>query len=108
MAGKAYDGTGLTDELLDSMAKEYEDGTWSGHVGEVHAGRPRFGAERLVPVTIKIAPSVLSAIDQFAANSDETRSEAMRQIIDRVLQKREPPVPLPRCQRSRIPTVSSP
>ncbi|MDI9590072.1 MAG: ribbon-helix-helix protein, CopG family [Acidobacteriota bacterium] len=87
MAGKAHDGTELTDELLDSMAKEYEDGTWPGHVGEVHAGRPRFGAERLVPVTIKIAPSVLAAIDQFAANGDETRSEAMRQIIDRGLAK---------------------
>ena len=71
--------------LLDAMAKEYEEGTWSGHKGEVHAGRPRFGVERLVPVTFKIAPSTLATIDQLAADSDETRSEAMRQVIDRGL-----------------------
>lgn len=84
-AGTAYNGTELNGALLDAMAKEYEEGTWSGHKGEVHTGRPRFGVERLVPVTFKIAPSTLATIDQLAADSDETRSEAMRQVIDRGL-----------------------
>lgn len=84
-AGTACNGAELDDALLDAMAKEYEEGTWSGHEGEVHAGRPRFGVERLVPVTFKIAPSTLATIDQLAADSDETRSEAMRQVIDRGL-----------------------
>lgn len=84
-AGTAYNGAGLDGALLDAMAKEYEEGAWSGHKGEVHTGRPRFGVERLVPVTFKIAPSTLATIDQLAADSDETRSEAMRQVIDRGL-----------------------
>ncbi|RRG05614.1 MAG: ribbon-helix-helix protein, CopG family [Lactobacillus sp.] len=84
-AGTSYNGVELTNDLLDSLAKEYEDGTWSGHEGEVHSGRPSFGEERLVPVTFKIAPSILAEIDQMAADSDETRSEAMRQVIDRGL-----------------------
>ena len=84
-AGTAYNGAELDGALLDAMAKEYEEGTWSGHKGEVHTGRPRFGVERLVPVTFKIAPSTLATIDQLAADSDETRSEAMRQVIDRGL-----------------------
>ena len=84
-AGTACNGAELDDALLDAMAKEYEEGTWSGHEGDVHTGRPRFGVERLVPVTFKIAPSTLATIDQLAADSDETRSEAMRQVIDRGL-----------------------
>ncbi len=84
-AGTAYNGVELTDELLDSMAKEYENGTWSGHDGEIHSGRPRFGVEKLIPITLKIAPSTLAAIDQMAADSDETRSETLRQVIDRGL-----------------------
>ena len=84
-AGTAYNGVELTDELLDSMAKEYENGTWSGHDGEIHSGRPRFGVEKLIPITLKISPSTLAAIDQMAADSDETRSETLRQVIDRGL-----------------------
>ena len=84
-AGTAYNGVELTDELLDSMAKEYENGTWSGHDGEIHSGRPRFGVEKLIPIPLKIAPSTLAAIDQMAADSDETRSETLRQVIDRGL-----------------------
>ena len=84
-AGTAYNGVELTDELLDSMAKEYENGTWSGHDGEIHSGRPRFGVEKLIHITLKNAPSTLAAIDQMAADSDETRSETLRQVIDRGL-----------------------
>ena len=30
-AGTACNGAELDDALLDAMAKEYEEGTWSGH-----------------------------------------------------------------------------
>lgn len=81
-ASTAYNGVELTDDLLDTMAQEYEHSSWEGHEGDPHVGRPRFGEEKLVPVTIKIAPSKLAAIDQLAADHDETRSGTMRRIID--------------------------
>lgn len=84
-AGHSYNGVELTDGLLDSLAKDYETENWSGHVGEIHTGKPRFGEERLIPVTIKIAPSKLAEIDQLAADRDETRSETIRQVIDKGL-----------------------
>lgn len=42
-ASTAYNGTELTDGLLDTRAKEYENGSWGGHEGDPHVGRPRFG-----------------------------------------------------------------
>ena len=49
----ARDGTALTDELLDEMAKEYEAGTWEGPLGEVVMGRPRLFDEELETVSFR-------------------------------------------------------
>ena len=81
----AYNGVELTDELLDGLACEYEDGTWSGHKGSVRAGRPRFGEEKLVPLTVKVAPSTRSQLDAAARATHQSRSSFVRDALDRAV-----------------------
>lgn len=44
--GTACNGTELADGLLHAMAEEYEEGTWSGHAGKIHHGKPYTDAKR--------------------------------------------------------------
>ena len=85
----SYNGIELTDDLLDQMAREYENGTWSGHDGAIHAGRPRFGEEKLIAVTFKIAPSILEEIDKRAKQHGVSRSQELRDAVDRDINRDE-------------------
>jgi len=80
-----HNGVLLTEELLDELAEEYEKGTWSGYSGEVRLGRPRFGDEKLVSISLKISPSSLAIVDKRAEEKGETRSDFLRDAIDRAL-----------------------
>ena len=80
-----YNGTTLTDQTLDEMAKEYEQGTWSGALEEVRMGRPRIADEELRSVTFKLPVSSVIKLDQQAKEHDETRSEFLRNVVDRAL-----------------------
>jgi dihydroorotate dehydrogenase len=87
MTYKAYNGVELMDELLDEMATEYERGDWSGHIGPRHAGRPRFGEEKLVPVTVKLAPSTRDGLDAAAKAAHQSRSAFIRATLEQAVQK---------------------
>jgi hypothetical protein len=70
--------------LFDRMAKEYEQGTWSGH-GSVTLGPPRLFDEDMPAVTFRLTKSRIDAIDEVAAQRGITRSEFFREAIDAAL-----------------------
>lgn len=80
----AMNGTALTDELLDSMAAEYEGGTWGGH-GEVSRGRPRIYDEDMETVSFRIPKSRIAAIEAVAKKNGESKSDFFRNAVDQAL-----------------------
>lgn len=83
----ARDGTVLTDELLDEMAKEYEAGTWEGPLGEVVMGRPRLFDEELETVSFRLPKSRVDALEAAAKRRGETKSDLFREAVDRFLEE---------------------
>lgn len=64
----AENGTVFTDEMLDKMAEEYENGTWTGH-GKVAQGRPRIYGEDMETVSFRIPKSRIAAIEAAAKSA---------------------------------------
>ena len=87
MEYKAENGQVLTDELLDEMAKEYEDGTWGGKTGKLVVGRPSLADEDVKSVSFRIPVSKIAVMDARAAARGETRSSFLRDVIEAELAK---------------------
>ena len=83
----AENGQVLTDEMLDKMAKRYEDGTWSGKMGKLVVGRPSLADEDVKSISFRLPVSKISIMDARAANRGETRSEFIRSVIETELAK---------------------
>ncbi len=81
----AENGKVLTDADFDRMAKEYEEGIWTGPVGKVVMGRPRISDEDAKVVSFKLPVSRINAIDKLAKESGKTRSEILRDAVERVI-----------------------
>ena len=84
MEYRSENGTVVTDEMLDRMAEEYENGTWSGH-GKVVQGRPRIYDEDMETVSFRIPKSRVAAIEAVAKKRGESKSEFFREAIDMAL-----------------------
>ena len=84
MEYKAEDGNILTDAMLEEMAKEYEEGTWSGH-GKISKGRPRIYDEDMETVSFRIPKSRVAAIAKIAKRKGESKSDFIRDAIDKAL-----------------------
>ena len=77
---------GVTDELLDAWAEEYESDDWSHmRFGEVVQGRPRVADEKVGTITVKVPESRLKAIERIMSETGITRSEFVRRAIDNEL-----------------------
>ncbi|MFT9007954.1 MAG: hypothetical protein ABF489_00435 [Bifidobacterium sp.] len=76
---------GVTDRQLDTMAEEYENGTWKGHVGTIRPGRPRVFDEELETISFRIPKSRVQEIDRSAKEHGESRSQFLRRTIDQAL-----------------------
>ena len=74
----------MTDEMWDLLAKEYEDGTWSG-VGEITPGRPKLYDEDMETVSFRLPRSRIAAIEAVTARRGESKSEFYRKAVDRQL-----------------------
>jgi predicted transcriptional regulator len=48
-------------------------------------GRPSIADEEVKPVTFRLPVSKIAALDRLAASHDETRSEFLRDAVDKVL-----------------------
>ena len=80
----AENGVGLTDEMLNAMAAEYENGSWHG-IGKISAGRPRVFNEEMETVSFRIPKSRVAAIEAAAQRTGETKSDLFRSAVDRLL-----------------------
>lgn len=78
------DGKVITDSRFDEMAKEYEEGTWSG-LGEVTMGRPKMYDEDLETVSFRLPKSRIAAVEAVAKKRGMSKSEFYRRAIDREL-----------------------
>jgi hypothetical protein len=78
------DGKVITDEMLDKMAEEYENGTWSGH-GEITMGRPKLYDEDMETVSFRLPKSRIQAIEAVAKRRNESKSDFFREAIDKAL-----------------------
>ena len=85
MSKAAKDNIILTDEMIEKFAQEWENDTWSGHLDKVVMGRPRISEEDLVNITFRIPRSRLTSIEKIAKENGETRSEFLRNAVDRAL-----------------------
>ena len=81
---KTQSGIVLTDELLDKMAAEYEQGTWSGH-GEITPGRPKIYDEDMETVSFRLPKSRIVAIDALTKRTGESKSQFFRDAVDNAL-----------------------
>lgn len=81
MEYKAEDGTILTNEKLDQMAREYESGTWHGH-GEVAKGRPKLYDEDMETASFRLPKSRIKAV---TARMGTSKSDFFRDAIDNAL-----------------------
>lgn len=81
-------GYTLTDEDFERMAKEAERGEYPGTPGAWVVrpqGRPPLADEELVTIAFKVPRSQRDALDRKAASRNETRSQFMRDALDKAL-----------------------
>lgn len=77
---------GVSTEQLDAWADEYENAAWSHmRFGEITNGRPRIADEPLDSITVKIPRSRTVTMRRMQQQTGMTRSEFVRQAIDREL-----------------------
>ena len=77
---------GVTEEQLDAWAEACERGEYPGKpTGEVTVGRPLMFGEEMKPVTFKETETKIAAINARAAELDLSRSDYLRQLVDRDL-----------------------
>jgi len=76
---------GVTEEQLDAWAREYEDGTWKGQLGEITPGRPKLYHEDLETISFRLPKSRITAIEAVISRKGESRSEFLREAVDLAL-----------------------
>ena len=69
----------LTDEEIETMAKEWEDGTWKGHLVELRVGRPRLSDEPNANLSFKCPKSGAEMIEKAAEASGMKKSAFIRE-----------------------------
>lgn len=77
-----------TDEDFERMAKEAERGEYPGMPGAWVVrpqGRPPLADEELVTIAFKVPRSQRDALDRKAASRNETRSQFIRDALDKAL-----------------------
>ena len=84
--GEIRERFGVTGAQLDEWAAEYESGDWSGmRFGAPAPGRPRMYGEPMETITVKVPRSRIAALRRAAERLGISRSELVRQAIDREL-----------------------
>jgi hypothetical protein len=89
MQYKTKSGYILTDEMLEAIGEACERGVYPGIPGEfvvAPVGRPKLcPTEDLVTIAFKVPKSYRDRLDERAKETNGTRSQVMRKILDDVL-----------------------
>ena len=75
---KLSNGYTLTDDEIERRAKEWEDGTWDGHLVTMRAGRPRLSDEPNANMSFKCPESGAELIALAARATGVKKSAFMR------------------------------
>ena len=79
------EGGVLTDRDIEEIAERLERGELPGKWGRILVGRPRISSEQLKLIGVKVPKSAVRAFDEKAARNGQTRSQRLRQLIERDL-----------------------
>lgn len=79
------EGGVLTDRDIKEIAERLERGELPGKWGRILVGRPRISSEQLKLIGVKVPESAVRAFDEKAARNGQTRSQRLRQLIERDL-----------------------
>lgn len=82
-------GDVLTDRDIEEIAERLERGELPGKWGRILVGRPRISTEQLKLVGVKVPESKVRAFDEKASRNGQTRSQRLRQLIERDLEEDE-------------------
>ena len=82
--GRSKAGVELTDEVLDRMADEAEEGIDITKLRR-RPGRPAMGSAPAEPFPVRLEPELRRALDERAAVDDTTASEVVREALRRYL-----------------------
>ncbi len=85
MEYKLQDGNVVDDDALETMAAEWENGQWEGHLENVVVGIPEQASDELVTVSFRLPKSRVRAIERAIHSTGLTKSEFYRHAIDREL-----------------------
>ena len=88
MSITTINGHVISDEQIEEWAEACERGEYPGKPsGEILVGRPLMFDEEMRPVTFKLPLSKVQAVNERAAELDLSRSDYLRQLVDRDLEK---------------------
>lgn len=79
------EGGVLTDRDIEEIAERLGRGELPGKWGRILVGRPRISSEQLKLIGVKVPESAVRAFDEKAARNGQTRSQRLRQLIERDL-----------------------
>jgi len=82
--GRSKAGVELTDEVLDRMADEAEDGLDVTKLRR-RPGRPAMGSAPAESFPVRLEPELRRALDERAAAEDTPASEIVREALRRYL-----------------------
>ncbi len=78
--GRSKAGVELTDEALDRMAEEAEDGLDVAKLSR-RPGRPAMGSGPANSLPVRLDPELRQALDERAANDSTTVSDVIREAL---------------------------
>ena len=75
--------SGISEDELNLLSQPFQDGTWSGELGQVWPERPRLHPGYPASLRLHLPQGLMSEIDSRAASDGLTRSEMIRRILSR-------------------------
>lgn len=82
--GRSTNGVELTDDVLDHMAKEAEDGLDTSRLRR-RRGRPAMGSGPAESFPVRLDPGLRKALDQRAKINHTTASDVIREALRQYL-----------------------
>ncbi len=82
--GRSKAGVELTDEVLEQMAKEAEEGLDITKLRR-RPGRPAMGSGPAESLPVRLDPELRQALDERAAADNTTASDVLREALRRYL-----------------------
>ena len=82
--GRSKAGVELTEEVLDQMAKEAEEGLDTTKLRR-RSGRPAMGSGPAESLPVRLDPELRRALDERAAADNTTASDVLREALRRYL-----------------------